>query len=118
MIRDLGGVTSDLVWQLHAGQCPEHGWFQTEIVSRPPREIFGVERPFGAARRLIIDGEEVYSFPTVWGAMPAAERTRHVDMMDPHYWRVAGRSGLIGAQPGAGVASGEGVAGHGDSDPV
>lgn len=116
-IRDLGGVTKDLEWQIHAGCCPEHGWFQTEIVSRPPREIFGVERPFGAVRRLIVDGEEVYAFQTVWGAMSASERTRDVAALDPAYWAVSSRSG-VGARPGAGVAEGMGVPGHGDSDPA
>ena len=58
LIRDLGGVTADITWQLHAGQCVEHGWFQTEVVSRPPREIFAVTRPFGAARRIVVNGRE------------------------------------------------------------
>src|SRR5688500_2922804 len=55
MIRDLGGVTADITWQIHAGKCAEHGWFQTEVVSRPPREIFAVTRPFGAARRVVVN---------------------------------------------------------------
>src|SRR5687768_1905788 len=66
MIRDLGGVTADLIWQLHAGECPDHGWFQCEVISKPPREIFPVERPFGKARKMEIDGEELYAFATVW----------------------------------------------------
>src|SRR5215211_2865343 len=66
LVRDLGGVTASLVWQLHAGECPEHGWFQAEVISRPPREIFAVDRPFGVARRMEIDGDEVYAFATVW----------------------------------------------------
>src|SRR5688500_377104 len=49
LIRDLGGITADITWQVHAGKCADHGWFQTEVVSRPPREIFSVTRPFGAA---------------------------------------------------------------------
>lgn len=88
MIRDLGGVTADLVWQLHAGACPEHGWFQTEVISRPPREIFAVDRPFGVARRLVVAGQEVFSFPTVWNDLPPEARRRKVDPFDPKYWQV------------------------------
>ncbi|MDP9355406.1 MAG: hypothetical protein M3R02_09020 [Chloroflexota bacterium] len=88
LIRDLGGVTADLIWQLHAGECPEHGWFQTEVISRPPREIFAVDRPFGVARRLVIDGEEIYSFPTVFNDLPPSARRQRVDPFDPKYWRV------------------------------
>lgn len=88
LIRDIGGVTADLDWQLHAGHCPEHGWFQTEVISRPPREIFAVNKPFGIARRLVIDGNEIFSFPTVWNDLPPAERRRRVDPFDPKYWRV------------------------------
>ena len=88
LARDLGGITADLVWQLHAGECPDHGWFQTEVISRPPREIFAVERPFGIARRLVVDGKEVFSFPTVWNDLPAEEKRKRVDPFDPRYWRV------------------------------
>jgi hypothetical protein len=88
LIRDLGGVTADLVWQLHAGECPEHGWFQAEVISRPPREIFPVERPFGVARRLVLDGDEIFAFATVWNdATPEIQRSR-IDPLDPRYWRV------------------------------
>ncbi len=69
----LGGVTAGLFWQIHAGRCPEHGWFQTEVISRPPREIFPVNKPFGAARRIVVDGREVFSFPTVWNTPAAAK---------------------------------------------
>jgi hypothetical protein len=88
LIRDLGGVTADLVWQLHAGECPEHGWFQTEVISRPPREIFAVDRPFGIARRLVVDGKEIFSFPTVWNDLPPEAKRQRVDSFDPRYWRV------------------------------
>src|SRR5215213_2203205 len=88
LIRDLGGVTADLIWQLHAGECPEHGWFQCEVISRPPREIFPVDRPFGVARRLEIDGEDVYSFATVWNDLSGAEKLQRVDPFDKRYWRV------------------------------
>jgi hypothetical protein len=88
LIRDIGGVTADLDWQLHAGHCPAHGWFQTEVISRPPREIFAVNKPFGVARRLVIDGNEIFSFPTVWNDLSLAERRRRVDPFDPKYWRV------------------------------
>lgn len=88
LIRDLGGVTADLVWQLHAGECPQHGWFQTEVISRPPREIFAVDRPFGTTRRLIIDGKEIFSFPTVWNMLPPAAHRQRVDPFEPRFWRV------------------------------
>ena len=100
MIRDIGGVTADLVWQVHAGLCPEHGWFQAEVISRPPREIFGVDRPFGAVRRLIVDGEETFGFTTVWGALPPDEKRQKVDPFDPRYWRVSRQSSLAASQPG------------------
>lgn len=88
LIRDLGGVTAALVWQLHAGRCPEHGWFQAETISRPPREIFAVNKPFGVVRRLVVDGREVYSFPTVWGTLPNEQQRQRVDPLDPKYWQV------------------------------
>jgi hypothetical protein len=88
LIRDLGGVTADLVWQLHAGECPEHGWFQAEVISRPPREIFPVERPFGVARRLVIDGDEIFAFATVWNDVPPDVKRSRIDPLDPRYWRV------------------------------
>lgn len=93
MIRDLGGVTHDLVWELHAGRCPEHGWFQTEVISRPPREIFAVNKPFGVARRMTIDGHETYSFPTVFNNLPPAERRQPVDPFDERLWQVSRVSG-------------------------
>ncbi len=88
LVRDLGGVTADLFWQLHAGRCPEHGWFQTEVISRPPWEIFAVNKPFGVARRLVINGRDVYSFPTVWNDLPPEAKRQRVDPLDPRYWRV------------------------------
>jgi hypothetical protein len=87
-VRDLGGVTADLVWQLHAGECPDHGWFQAEVISRPPWEIFAVDRPFGVARRLVIDGREIYSFPTIWNDLPPEARRQRVNPLDARYWRV------------------------------
>lgn len=87
LVRDLGGVTADLVWQLHAGRCPEHGWFQTEVISRPPREIFPVNKPFGVARRMVVDGVEVFSFSTVWNDLPATEQRQRVDPFDARYWQ-------------------------------
>ena len=88
MIRDLGGITADLVWQLHAGHCAEHGWFQCEVISKPPREIFPVTRPFGVARGVEIDGEEVFAFATVWNDLTAAEKRAKVDPFDRKYWAV------------------------------
>jgi hypothetical protein len=90
-IRDLGGVTADIVWQVHAGLCPEHGWFQAEVVSQPPREIFPVNRPFGAARRIIIGNEEIYAFATVWNDADASVKRSRVDPLDPKYWQVRSR---------------------------
>lgn len=87
LIRDMGGITADITWQMHAGECGEHGWFQTEVVSRPPREIFAVDQPFGKARRMVIDGEERYSFPTVWMFEPPKTARSKVDPLDPRYWR-------------------------------
>jgi hypothetical protein len=91
LVRDLGGVTSDLNWQLHAGRCPEHGWFQTEVISRPPREIFAVNKPFGAARRVVVNGKEAFSFPTAFNNLPPAERLRPLDPLDARWWRVSRR---------------------------
>jgi hypothetical protein len=88
MIRDLGGITADLIWQLHAGECPEHGWFQAEVISKPPREIFPVERPFGIARRMELDGEEIYAFATVWNDLSPEEKRSRVDPFDRKYWVV------------------------------
>lgn len=88
LVRDLGGVTASLVWQLHAGECPEHGWFQAEVISRPPREIFPVNRPFGTTRRMVVDGDEVYAFATVWNDLPAETKRQKTDPFDPRYWRV------------------------------
>ncbi|HWK80656.1 MAG TPA: hypothetical protein VNP95_07800 [Thermomicrobiales bacterium] len=86
IIRDLGGVTASIIWQLHAGECPEHGWFQTEFVSRPPREIFAVTRPFGAARRVVVNGREYYSFSTAWNDLTAEEKRKPVNPLDGRYW--------------------------------
>ncbi len=87
LIRDLGGVTADITWQVHAGKCDQHGWFQTEVVSRPPREIFSVTRPFGAARRIVVDGREHFSFSTTWNDLPLNERRQKVDPLEARYWQ-------------------------------
>ena len=88
LVRDIGGVTADLFWQVHAGRCPEHGWFQTEVISRPPREIFPVNKPFGTARRVVVDGREVFSFPTVWNSLPREKQRARVDPLDARYWQI------------------------------
>jgi hypothetical protein len=88
LIRDLGGVTADLVWQLHAGECPEHGWFQCEVISKPPREIFPVTRPFGVTRRVVVDGSELYAFATVWNDLTPEDKRKKVDPFDRKYWKV------------------------------
>lgn len=86
-IRDLGGVTASITWQLHAGHCEEHGWFQAELVSKPPREIFPVNRPFGSARRVVIDGEEFFAFETVWNRLSTEEMREPVDPFDAKWWQ-------------------------------
>ena len=87
-IRDIGGITADLNWEVHAGECPVHGWFQAEVISRPPREIFPVSRPFGVARRVVVDGDEVFAFSTVWNDVSPETKRSRVDPLDPQYWRV------------------------------
>lgn len=87
MIRDLGAITGDTTWQVHAGECAEHGWFQAEIVARPPREIFSVDRPFGIARRIVVDGHEQFSFPTIWLDQSEDVKRSRVDALDARYWR-------------------------------
>ncbi len=90
MIRSLGSVTPHTRWELHAGECSEHGWFQAEIVGKPPRDIFAVARPFGASRRLVVGGREVYQFPTVWNDVEFDTRMnkeKPVDPLDAQYWK-------------------------------
>lgn len=87
IVRDLGGVTASIIWQLHAGECSEHGWFQTEVVSRPPREIFAVTKPFGAARRIVVDGVEHFAFSTVWNDLEPAQRRLPVDPLEEKFWQ-------------------------------
>lgn len=84
-ISSLGAVTADLPWELHAGQCPEHGWFQAEVISRPPREIFPVSRPGGVARTFMIGDRPAYAFPTVWNN---ENTVRDVDPYDETFWAV------------------------------
>lgn len=96
-ITPLGQVTADLQWEMHAGRCAEHGWFQTEMISKPPREIFPVSRPGGVARKMSIGGRPVYSFPTVWDSIGAR---RPVDPYDPEMWavdwdRLPGREDIV-----------------------
>lgn len=86
IVRDIGSPSPHSIWQIHAGECPEHGWFQTEVVRRPPREIFPVTKPFGAARRMVIDGHEYYAFTTVWSSLPGDEQRRRVDPLEAKYW--------------------------------
>ena len=88
LIRDLGTVTQGHNWQLHAGHCPDHGWFQAEVISRPPREIFAVNKPFGAAREVVLDGKTQYSFPTAFNDLNPSERRNVVNPMDPSLWAV------------------------------
>jgi hypothetical protein len=86
-IRDMGGLTAGITWMLHAGECPEHGWFQAEFSADPPREIFPVNRPFGAARRVVVDGREFFEFRTRWGRAQIENRHFQVtDPLDPAQW--------------------------------
>uniref|UniRef100_A0A7C1XP35 Uncharacterized protein n=1 Tax=Thermomicrobium roseum TaxID=500 RepID=A0A7C1XP35_THERO len=85
IVRQLGRVTARLPWQLHAGRCPEHGWFQAEVISRPPREIFPVTRPGGIARRIVLDGKEFYAFPTIWNRL---DTRQEVDPFDARFWEI------------------------------
>jgi len=89
LVRDLGGVTATTIWQLHAGECPQHGWFQAEFVSRPPREIFAVTKPFGAARRVVVDGREYFSFSTAWNDLPPQEKRQRVDPLEESLWQTS-----------------------------
>lgn len=84
-IIPLGPVTAGLTWELHAGRSDDYGWFQAEVISTPPREIFPVTRPGGTARTIMIDGKPVYAFPTLWDA---TNRLEPVNMYDPYYWQV------------------------------
>ena len=84
-IIPLGAVTAALPWELHAGECPRHGWFQAEFISKPPSEIFPVTKPGGAARRFTIDGKPAFAFPTVWSNVDPFSR---VDPYDAQYWMV------------------------------
>ncbi len=84
-IIPLGSVTADLRWELHTGRCQQHGWFQAEVISKPPREIFAVTSPGGVARRVTIGGVPVYSFPTIWDS---TDRRTAVDPFDASYWAV------------------------------
>lgn len=84
-VRDIGDVTAHLLWQMHAGRCPEHGWFQAEFISKPPREIFPVNRPGGTTRTVDVNGVPIYAFPTIWNSMDVRQK---VDPLDPKYWEV------------------------------
>lgn len=90
MIRTLGTITRNTSWEMHLGRCEEHGWFQAEIVGKPPREIFAVHKPFGKSRRLIVNDQEMYQFPTVWNDEDfdiRMNREKPVDAFDARYWK-------------------------------
>ena len=90
IIRTLGTVTRNTIWEMHAGRCEEHGWFQAEVVGRPPRDIFAVNRPFGVSRRLVVGDDEVYQFPTVWndaGYDVRMNKEKPIDPLDAQYWK-------------------------------
>lgn len=87
-VRNIGDVTANILWQMHTGECPIHGWFQAEFVGKPPREVFPVDRPAGNARKVVIDGREVFSFPTVWNSIDVKDARQKVDPLDPRYWQI------------------------------
>jgi hypothetical protein len=84
-VKKIGDVTAHLRWEIHAGECPEHGWFQAELISKPPREIFPVHRMGGATRRVQIEGRDVFAFPTIWNS---TDPRTIVDPLDPELWKV------------------------------
>lgn len=89
-IRTLGTITLNTAWEMHIGRCEEHGWFQAEVVGRPPREIFAVTKPFGASRRLVVGDTEYYQFPTAWNDVELDFRMNKeapVDPLDAQYWK-------------------------------
>jgi hypothetical protein len=84
-VTPLGGVTADLTWEMHSGHCPEHGWFQAEVISRPPREIFPVSRPGGIARKFMVAGKPFFCFPTLFNRQDPLDQ---VDPYDERFWAV------------------------------
>lgn len=86
-IRELGGLTAGIMWMLHAGECPRHGWFQAEFSADPPREVFPVTKPFGTARRVVVNGHEYFEFYTAWGRAKIEDRHfQATDPLDPAMW--------------------------------
>jgi len=45
------------------------------------------------ARRVVVDGREVFSFPTVWNTLPRDKQRERVDPLDARYWQIAPVSG-------------------------
>ena len=84
-VTSLGAVTANIPWEMHAGQCPTHGWFQAEVISRPPREIFPVSRPGGVAQATSVNGHVIYAFPTRWNTQ---NTLKTVDAYDATWWAV------------------------------
>jgi hypothetical protein len=37
---------------------------------------------------MIVDGREVFSFPTVWDSLPWEKQRAKVDPLDPRYWQI------------------------------
>jgi hypothetical protein len=42
---------------------------------------------------MVVDGREVFSFPTVWNTLPLAQQRERVDPLDERYWRIAPLTG-------------------------
>ena len=53
-----------------------------------PARDFAVNKPFGTARRVVVDGREVFSFPTVWNSVPREKQRTRVDPLDARYWQI------------------------------
>jgi hypothetical protein len=37
---------------------------------------------------MVIDGREVFSFPTVWDSLPREQQRARVDPLDARYWQI------------------------------
>ena len=47
----------------------------------PPAGCASVCSGFGTARRVVIDGREIFSFPTVWNSVPPREQRQRVELL-------------------------------------
>ena len=49
-------------------------------------DAFAEDMPFGAARRMVVNGREYFSFSTVWNDLPVDEKRKLVNPLDGRYW--------------------------------